>query len=264
MRKVLLITSGISPFVTGITESEGIQVTGILDCCSSAGLQEYAGMKDIPYKPFEKQDTGLVSWICAKQPEVIAVFKMPCLLKKEVYTIPKYGTINMHPSLLPAYRGPNPWFWIYYNMEVQTGVTIHFVDEKEDTGNIISQKCFPVPLGASLDEMKDYSLKTGTRLMIHALKDIETIASVPQPLLSPTIRAKNVFDYKGMIDWQTWPVRRVWHLLNGFPEVISPDLQAVAFYEENRNVPIGQIITDEDIFWLGCKDGTIKLTKIKK
>lgn len=60
--------------------------------------------------------------------------------KKPVINLPKIGTINCHPSLLPRYRGPNPYMRVIMNGEKQTGITLHLMDEKLDTGPILLQK----------------------------------------------------------------------------------------------------------------------------
>lgn len=82
----------------------------------------------------------LESWVKSLSPDLIVVYSMSQLLKENIYSIPRFGTINLHPSYLPEYRGPNPIFWMYYNMEKQGGVTVHYIDQGEDTGNIILQK----------------------------------------------------------------------------------------------------------------------------
>ena len=73
------------------------------------------------------------------QPDVAIVCSFNFLLPKELYEIPKFGTINCHPSLLPDYRGANPYFHVINNNEKQTGITFHYVDETFDTGDIITQ-----------------------------------------------------------------------------------------------------------------------------
>ena len=62
------------------------------------------------------------------------------IIPKEVFSAPKYGSINIHPSLLPKYRGPSPTYWVLKNKERETGLTSHFIDEGVDTGGIISQR----------------------------------------------------------------------------------------------------------------------------
>lgn len=72
-------------------------------------------------------------------PDVAVVCAFDHLIPKELLNVPKHGFINCHPSLLPQYRGGNPYFHVIANGEKKTGVTIHYMDEKFDTGNIIDQ-----------------------------------------------------------------------------------------------------------------------------
>ena len=80
-------------------------------------------------------------------PEIMFVGTWREKIKKSTYNIPSIATINVHPSLLPAYRGPNPYLQTIKNMEKHSGVTFHLMDEGFDTGAILTQKklrYFPV------------------------------------------------------------------------------------------------------------------------
>ena len=88
-------------------------------------------------------------------PDIVLVGSWGEKIKKEIYDIPKIATINAHPSLLPKYRGPNPYFWTIRNREQTSGVTFHLVDSDFDTGAILAQeeiKIFPSDTGKSLKE----------------------------------------------------------------------------------------------------------------
>ena len=76
-------------------------------------------------------------------------------IKKSVYDMPVIATINVHPSLLPAYRGPNPYLQTIKHLEKQSGVTFHLMDEKFDTGAILAQQkvnILPCDTGKELKE----------------------------------------------------------------------------------------------------------------
>ena len=72
--------------------------------------------------------------------DLIVVAGFPRILKRVLIDIPRLGCINVHPSLLPRYRGPEPLYWALANHENTTGVTIHHVDEGIDTGDILLQR----------------------------------------------------------------------------------------------------------------------------
>ncbi|MDR1224972.1 MAG: hypothetical protein LBL07_19145 [Tannerella sp.] len=265
MIRVLIITTGYSSFVSDLNACNQLYIVGILNCRPSDELKQYAGKRDIPYKELKSQDSELFNWIKSKEPEVIAIFKMPFLLKKEIYSLPKYGSLNLHPSLLPNYRGPNPWFWIYYNMETESGVTIHALNEKEDAGEILLQEKFRIPLGAKLEDLKKEAVCTGTKLMIKALCNIKNRSSIPQPTNSPTVRAENIRDYQGLIDWENWSVKRIWHLLHGFPEILQTNESYLSLHQyltpfdysiKRNNSPAGQFVFT-GYYMLNCIDGMI-------
>ena len=88
-------------------------------------------------------------------PDIILVGSWGEKFTKEIYSIPKIATINAHPSLLPKYRGPNPYYWVIKNQEKESGVTFHLMDDKFDTGAILSQeivKIYPTDTGKTLKE----------------------------------------------------------------------------------------------------------------
>ena len=86
-------------------------------------------------------------------PDIILVGSWGEKIKKEIYDLPKIAAINTHPSLLPKYRGPNPYFWAIKNQEQISGVTFHLIDSGYDTGAILAQeevKIYPSDTGETL------------------------------------------------------------------------------------------------------------------
>ena len=82
--------------------------------------------------------------ILSLNPDIIFVCSWSEKIKKEIYELPKLGTINIHPSLLPKYRGPNPYAQVLFNDEKYTGVTFHLLSEKIDAGPILIQQDFKI------------------------------------------------------------------------------------------------------------------------
>lgn len=88
-------------------------------------------------------------------PDIILVGSWGEKISKETYDIPKIASINAHPSLLPQYRGPNPYFWAIKNQESTSGITFHLIDNGYDTGAILAQeeiKIYPSDTGKTLKE----------------------------------------------------------------------------------------------------------------
>ncbi len=112
-------------------------------------------------------------------PDIILVGSWGELIKKEIYDIPKIATINAHPSLLPKYRGPNPYFWVIRNQEQTTGVSFHLLDSDYDTGAILAQeeiKIYPSDTGKTL---KERTVLTARGVVCELLKDLSEDIIIP-------------------------------------------------------------------------------------
>jgi methionyl-tRNA formyltransferase len=105
-------------------------------------LSKICEKNNIPFERLKSLDFSssiFINKITSLQPDIGVICHFQTLIKKELINIPKYGFINLHPSLLPKYRGMSPQHWPIINGDNETGITIHFVDENTDTGDIILQ-----------------------------------------------------------------------------------------------------------------------------
>ncbi len=157
---------------------------------------------------------------------VVAAFK---ILPKEVYTIPKFGSFNLHASLLPKYRGAAPIQWTLINGEKETGVTTFFLEEKVDTGNIILQEKIPI------DDDDDYGILYNKLMKVGAgtvLKTIEKIEEGNYQLLSQdnslATPAPKITKELCKIDWSKSAVE-IHNLIRG----LSP-YPAAFFYNKGK------------------------------
>ncbi len=118
-------------------------------------------------------DDRTVDFIKEYEPDIIAVCGTN-VIKPKVFKLAKYGTINIHVGITPEYRSADPIFWALYNNEPdKVGVTIHFIDEGIDTGDIIYQEPVGVDRGDTLTTLYCKCIKTGAMLMSKAIDDIE-------------------------------------------------------------------------------------------
>lgn len=107
-------------------------------------------------------------------PDIVLVGSWGEKFSKLTYDIPKIATINAHPSLLPKYRGPNPYFWVIRNQEQISGVTFHLMDENYDTGAILAQeevKIYPSDTGKTLKERTVLSARGVACELLKALSE---------------------------------------------------------------------------------------------
>lgn len=98
--------------------------------------------------------------IRALEPDLIMCFSFPYRLTPELISIPKIGAVNLHPAVLPAYRGPNV-FRMFYEDWHEYGVTIHWMDADFDTGNVLSQARVPLPQEIDAEAIMGNWLKIG-------------------------------------------------------------------------------------------------------
>ena len=240
--RALIITMGVSKILPAIFSSRH-EVVGIAECAPRAyqerskitkfirGVAGFIGEKrtlsdfsekaGIPYFRIIKNGKGLKRWVVEKDPDVIIVQGMTMLLKIDVLRIPRYGVINLHRSYLPEYRGPNPLFWQYYDGRTDFGITVHFIDRGEDTGDIIERQKVSFEVGATEKEVNDKLVGgIGSKMLVSAMNSIEEggVSRIQQTATgSPTGRARNITldEHKKIVPWEVWPVERVWHLLRG-------------------------------------------------
>lgn len=184
-------------------------------------LFDFCRRRNIPYNYLWKNNAEDVErWVKSLAPDLIVVYSMSQLLKESFLEIPRLGVINLHPSFLPSYRGPNPDFWQYHDMETHPGATVHYLDAGEDTGDILFQERIHVPLGAKSPARLDTLVgELGVRLLLKAVNAIAQGAAprIAQPAQSPTARARNLRDdeHASIIEWDEWPIERVWNVLRG-------------------------------------------------
>ncbi len=185
-------------------------------------LRHLAEAHDIPYITIETVgDQAFVAWLKALKPDVLVVYKMS-ILSEEILSVPVYGAINIHPSLLPRYRGSSPILWMHHRLDLEGGVTVNFVDRGMDTGDIIYQQPFPIEIGMSEVTVEQLAVdQFGIPLLVKALDAIadNNCPRVRQPATSPTPSARRVTGekYWQMIDWNQWSLEHTWHFLRCTP-----------------------------------------------
>lgn len=294
---IIIITQGMSPVIPAFLRSEH-RIIGIAEdaprVVPSAWKQKLLGLyvilnktenlrsfclkKNIPYFYISNENQDIFgAWLRSKNPDLIAVYSMSHLLNEKIISIPNCGVVNLHSSLLPSYRGPNPFFWIYYNMEKYGGVTVHYISKGEDNGDIIFQERYGIPPGSDGPKLNEKMIKTiGAPLLIRAIDAIERgdAPKIIQPVQSPTARAGNILsgEQKNIIDWDKWDIERIWHVLRGYAkymDLIEPPggIYAghrwdVGDYIKDNAVDLdkGVIIKSSDGYCIAGKNGIIKLS----
>ena len=147
---------------------------------------------------------------------LICVASAGQLLKENIIRIPKYGVLNAHTALLPDYRGPNPTYWVFRNGETESGVTIHYIDVGEDTGDIITQERFPITFGMTAREYNEAANCAAVKGYLNALSMLESGTIVRKKQGNSTKgRARNVIREDFLLNYAEWDVERAWSFLRG-------------------------------------------------
>lgn len=129
-------------------------------------VKEVAIKHDITViQPKRARDAEFIEEIKQLNPDLIVVIAFGQILPKEILEIPKYGCINIHVSLLPAYRGAAPINWVIINGEQKTGVTSMYMDEGLDTGDIILAEEFKLDDKITAGELHDIMMEKGAKLL---------------------------------------------------------------------------------------------------
>lgn len=106
-------------------------------------------------------------------PDLCVICHFERLIKQPILSVPKYGFINVHPSILPYYRGMAPQHWPIINGEKQTGITCHYVDEGTDTGNIIVQRIIPLTDNMYVFDLQNIWRKEYSTIVVDAIEKIK-------------------------------------------------------------------------------------------
>lgn len=155
------------------------------------------------HEPDKKELYNYIGYIKNLNPDLIVVCGYKYIIRNEIFNIPRFKSINIHPSYLPNYRGQHVVNWAVANGENETGVTIHFVDKGIDTGDIIVQKKVPILFEDSANTLHDRIYHEACELLKCVLNTIslgKTIQAKKQDNSKASyFRPRNPED--GVIDW---------------------------------------------------------------
>ncbi|MGH2516629.1 MAG: methionyl-tRNA formyltransferase, partial [Ktedonobacterales bacterium] len=148
---------------------------------SSGSILQIAGERNIPILEIHRlSDPRTVDMLAAFAPDAICVACFSRRIPPAVLRMPRLGCMNVHPSLLPANRGPDPLFWTFRTGETTTGVTIHLMDEHMDSGPILTRRALPVAEGVTETELEVQCAIVGGELLVEALRGLADGSLIPQ------------------------------------------------------------------------------------
>ena len=172
----------------------------------------------------------LIAAVTQLQADVACVACFPKRIPTALLAAPRLGFLNVHPSLLPAYRGPQPLFWMFRQGDRRFGVTIHFMDEQWDTGDIVTQARADLPDGVSGEEANQVLAQYGGELLVEVLRALPRGVVTRQPQTGGSYYS--VPQAADFTIEATWSARRAFNFMRGTAEWGHPypiDLAAQRF-----------------------------------
>lgn len=240
---------------------------------------EYSSLRIM--QPASLKDASFVSELKKLKPDVFIVvaFRM---LPEAVWSIPTVGTINLHASLLPRYRGAAPINHAIINGETVTGLTTFFIDDKIDTGNILLREELMIFPFENAGDLHDRMMKLGARLIIRTLSGIagNTLKPIPQQDLLITGEipraAPKITPEFCVIDWDKESTE-----VHNFVRGLSPYPCARSFFNDGQeslafkvfeSMPVstshnfspGQFFSDgKNFIRVACKTGYLNICSLQ-
>ena len=206
-------------------------------------------------------------------PDLVVVAAFGQILPQAILEQPRLGCINVHPSLLPKYRGAAPLNWTIIRGETETGVTIMQMDEGMDSGDILLQEETAIGTRETVGDLHDRLAQMGAQMLIRAIEMIEagTLVGIPQDSAAATF-APRLKKEDGMIRWEA-DVHDIIRLIRG----LSPSPGAYTFLngrtlkifqavgvDEQATASPGAIRNNETELLVAAGNGSVSLLEVQQ
>lgn len=290
MEKLRIVFMGTPEFAVGVLDyilKNNFDIVGVITAADKpagrgqkikfSAVKEYALENNLTLlQPSNLKDEGFLADLknLKATVQVIVAFRM---LPEVVWSMPKFGTFNLHASLLPNYRGAAPINWAIINGETKTGVTTFFIDDKIDTGAMILSKEIVISLDENAGQLHDRLMDVGCETVIESLSLIEK-GIVTTRIQKENEESKTAFKLNKencKIDW-TKSALEIYNLIRG----LSPYPSAWCFFKDKNevwnmkiykskivlelhNYPIGKIITTKKELKIAVTGGYIEVLSLQ-
>ena len=226
------------------------------------------------FTPKTLRDGEFLETLKALAPDIIVVVAYGKILPPEVLYLPKYGSVNVHVSLLPKYRGAAPMQRAIMAGDKETGVTIMYMAEGLDTGDIIESLAFPIEKTDNFETIHDKSMLLGSELLLKVLCDIESgNAKRTKQDESLASYAKKIEKSEAKIDL-TESAEKLDFIIRGLTPIPGAYvmhggkmLKLVECEPVLKNGKVGEVIeldgVGEGSFTVACGVGALKVKRVK-
>ncbi len=290
MEKLRIVFMGTPDFAVGILDSilqNNYEVVGVITAADKpAGRGQkikYSAVKEFALKhnlnllqPTNLKDENFIAELknLKANLQVVVAFRM---LPKVVWEMPKFGTFNLHASLLPDYRGAAPINWAIINGDIKTGVTTFFIDDKIDTGAMILSKEIDIFSNENAGSLHDRLMVLGSETVIETLNLIENE--------KVTTKTQNESDYlktahklnkeNCKINWNESgesifnlirglsPFPTAWFILYDKEKELNVKVYEAKWIKESHNLKIGALLSDKNSLKVAVQNGFIELLELQ-
>ncbi|HYX48434.1 MAG TPA: methionyl-tRNA formyltransferase [Ktedonobacteraceae bacterium] len=234
----------------------------VLNSSIHSSILDLARDRNIPvWKVRQLSDSATIKVLTVYQPDMICVACFSKRIPRDILDIPRLGCLNVHPSLLPANRGPEPLFWTFREGSKQTGVSIHLMDEGLDSGPIVAQKAIEIPDGIGYTELEEIIANLGGKLLAQSVWDLYNGEAV---LVGQDETKSSYHAFPRDIDFVVpvaeWSARHVYNFICGIESWGIP----IHLLVDNKTIHIKKIISYSlkainpvEGNWIRCKQGSI-------
>ncbi len=236
----------------------------VLNFSINSSILDVAREQNIPvWKVWQLSNPETIRVLTAYKPDLICVACFSKRIPRDILNIPCLGCLNVHPSMLPANRGPDPLFWTFREGREQTGVTIHLIDEGLDSGLIVAQQAMDIPDGISYLDLEEQSSQLGATLLVESVWDMYKQEAVLQKQ-DETKSSYHPFPCEEdfMVPVAEWSARHVYNFICGVASWGSPIALRIGnkIIEIKKAVSYSHETTDKNEpegFWVRCKQGSV-------
>lgn len=238
-----------------------------------SAVKKYAVAHNIPVlQPTKLKDPTFIEELRNYHADiqVVIAFRM---LPEVVWNMPPLGTVNLHASLLPDYRGAAPINWAIINGETETGVSTFLLKHEIDTGDIILREKVSIPTDMNAGQLHDILMQVGANVIVNTLKVIESGAYTPIPQRNSSTKiAPKLFTPDCIIDWNqsTLSIYNKIRGLSPYPGAITQlngklyKIYSATYSIEPSNLQSGELKTDNrQQFSFRSNDGFIHVQEIQ-
>ena len=238
-------------------------------------VKEYALSKGYEvYQPQKVKTPEFVQILRDMQPDLIVVAAFGQFLSQEILSMPKYGCINVHASLLPKYRGAAPIQYAIIKGERESGVTIMQMDIGMDTGAMLDKVVVPIGGDTTMGELHDELKVKGAELLLTVIEKIEAGTVVAEPQNNDEATYATLLDRSmERIDW-TKSAQEVHNLIRGFnpapstftklPNGKSLKIWCSRMTDKNTTAVPGTVIElSKHSFFVACGRGVLEITEVQ-